>query len=69
MCQKAIKSQELVNFLAAHPVPTDSLLAMDHLEEKVTIIALPKGRKIYFDGASKRPKIKKETRKILCPEM
>ena len=50
--QKAIKSQALADFLTVHPLPDDSLLECDLLDEEA--LMRKKGKqcwKMYFDGA------------------
>ncbi|KAK2985274.1 hypothetical protein RJ640_009787 [Escallonia rubra] len=53
VAQKAVKGQALADFLAAHPIPDDSPLAIDLLDEEVMHIEVQKGWEMYFDGASR----------------
>ncbi|KAK3023355.1 hypothetical protein RJ639_042753 [Escallonia herrerae] len=51
--QKAVKGQDLADFLAAHPVLDDSPLVLDLPDEEVMQTEIKKGWEMYFDGASR----------------
>jgi ribonuclease HI len=51
--QKAIKGQALANFLAAHPIPDNSPLVVDLLDEDVFTVSVESPWELYFDGASR----------------
>jgi hypothetical protein len=51
--QKAIKGQALADFLVVHPVPDDSPLVVDLLDEDVFSIDVESQWELYFDGASR----------------
>jgi hypothetical protein len=51
--QKSVKGQALAEFLAAHPVPDDSPLITDLLDEEVFSTELEAPWELYFDGASR----------------
>ncbi|KAK2980357.1 hypothetical protein RJ640_014530 [Escallonia rubra] len=62
--QKAVKGQALADFLAAHPIPDVTPLAIDLPDEEVMHIEVQKGWEMYFDGASRSPDgTKQETTK------
>lgn len=51
--QKAIKGQSLADFLATHPVPNDSPLVTDLLDEEVFEVDIEAPWELYFDGAAR----------------
>ncbi|KAK2966064.1 hypothetical protein RJ640_010091 [Escallonia rubra] len=53
VAQKVVKGQALADFLAAHPIPDDSPLAIDLPDEEVMHIEVQKGWEMYFDRASR----------------
>ncbi|XP_058202937.1 uncharacterized protein LOC131317399 [Rhododendron vialii] len=58
--QKAIKGQALADFLAAHPIPDDSPLAIDLPDEEVMQVEAQKAWEMYFDGATRSPNGQKQ---------
>jgi hypothetical protein len=51
--QKAIKGEALTDFLAAHPVPGNSPLVIDLLDEDVFTVDVESPWELYFNGASR----------------
>ncbi|KAA0032813.1 uncharacterized protein E5676_scaffold575G00380 [Cucumis melo var. makuwa] len=52
--QKAIKGQALADFLADHPIPSDSKLCEDLPDDEVFLTEVVEPWTMYFDGAARR---------------
>ncbi|XP_058221013.1 uncharacterized protein LOC131331161 [Rhododendron vialii] len=58
--QKAVNGQALADFLAAHPIPDNSPLAIDLPDEEVMQVEVQKAWEMYFDGATRSPNGQKQ---------